>query len=160
MTIGDHPDLADDPNTDIDGDGDMDSADATKDNREAQRDLDYTATLASLTILRNAVSGTATITITPQNQLPGTIRVASPDFDADAPGIQIADDGLTINPVDIKNKEGGRCHGRCHYTQSREHSRGRWCDDNRGESYLDGCLGRGRDDESGGFAGGCGFAVW
>ena len=105
LTIGDHPDLADDPNTDLDGDGDMDSADATKDNREAQRDLDYTATLASLTILRNAVSGTATITITPQNQLPGTIRVASPDFDADAPGIQIADDGLTINPVDIKIKK-------------------------------------------------------
>ena len=105
LTIGDHPDLADDPNTDLDGDGDMDSADATKDNREAQRDLDYTATLASLTILRNAVSGTATITITPQNQLPGTIRVASPDFDADAPGIQIADDGLTLSPVDIKIKK-------------------------------------------------------
>ena len=50
LTIGDHPDLADDPNTDIDGDGDMDDADATKDNREAQRDLDYTATLATLTI--------------------------------------------------------------------------------------------------------------
>ena len=105
LTIGDHPDLADDPNTDLDGDGDMDDDDATKDNREAQRDLDYTATLASLTIPRNAVSGTATITITPQNQLPGTIRVASPDFDADAPGIQIADDGLTINPVDIKIKK-------------------------------------------------------
>ena len=105
LTIGDHPDLADNPSTDLDGDGDMDSADATKDNREAQRDLDYTATLASLTILRNAVSGTATITITPQNQLPGTIRVASPDFDADAPGIQIADDGLTLSPVDIKIKK-------------------------------------------------------
>ena len=107
LIIGDHPDLADDPNTDIDGDGDMDDADATKDNREAQRDVDYSVTLASLTIPRNAVSGTATITITPQNQLPGTIRVASPDFDtdADAPGIQIADDGLTLSPVDIKIKK-------------------------------------------------------
>ena len=107
LIIGDHPDLADDPNTDIDGDGDMDDDDATKDNREAQRDVDYSVTLASLTIPRNAVSGTATITITPQNQLPGTIRVASPDndTDADAPGIQIADDGLTINPVDIKIKK-------------------------------------------------------
>ena len=107
LIIGDHPDLASDPNTDIDGDGDMDDADATKDNREAQRDVDYSVTLASLTIPRNAVSGTATITITPQNQLPGTIRVASPDFDtdADAPGIQIADDGLTLTPVDIKIKK-------------------------------------------------------
>ena len=107
LTIGDHPDLADDPNTDIDGDGDMDDADATKDNREAQRDVDYTVTLATLTIPRRSASGTATITITPKNQLPGTIRVASPDFDtdADAPGIQIADDGLTINPVDIKIKK-------------------------------------------------------
>ena len=107
LIIGDHPDLADDPNTDLDGDGDMDDDDATKDNREAQRDVDYSVTLASLTIPRNAVSGTATITITPQNQLPGTIRVASPDndTDADAPGIQIADDGLTINPVDIKIKK-------------------------------------------------------
>ena len=107
LIIGDHPDLADNPNTDLDGDGDMDDDDATKDNREAQRDLDYTVTLASLTIPRNAVSGTATITITPQNQLPGTIRVASPDndTDADAPGIQIADDGLTLSPVDIKIKK-------------------------------------------------------
>ena len=107
LIIGDHPDLASDPNTDIDGDGDMDDADATKDNREAQRDVDYSVTLASLTIPRNAVSGTATITITPQNQLPGTIRVASPDndTDADAPGIQIADDGLTLTPVDIKIKK-------------------------------------------------------
>ena len=107
LIIGDHPDLADDPNTDIDDDGDMDDADATKDNREAQRDVDYSVTLASLTIPRNAVSGTATITITPQNQLPGTIRVASPDndTDADAPGIQIADDGLTLSPVDIKIKK-------------------------------------------------------
>ena len=107
LIIGDHPDLASDPNTDLDGDGDMDDDDATKDNREAQRDVDYSVTLASLTIPRNAVSGTATITITPQNQLPGTIRVASPDndTDADAPGIQIADDGLTINPVDIKIKK-------------------------------------------------------
>ena len=117
LIIGDHPDLASDPNTDLDGDGDMDDDDATKDNREAQRDVDYSVTLASLTIPRNAVSGTATITITPQNQLPGTIRVASPDndTDADAPGIQIADDGLTLSPVDIKIKKGGRCHGRCHY---------------------------------------------
>ena len=107
LIIGDHPDLASDPNTDIDGDGDMDDDDATKDNREALRDVDYSVTLASLTIPRNAVSGTATITITPQNQLPGTIRVESPDFDtdADAPGIQIADDGLTISPVDIKIKK-------------------------------------------------------
>ena len=107
LIIGDHPDLADDPNTDLDGDGDMDDDDATKDNREAQRDVDYSVTLATLTILRNAVSGTATITITPKNQLPGTIRVESPDFDtdADAPGIQIADDGLTISPVDIKIKK-------------------------------------------------------
>ena len=105
LIIGDHPDLADNPNTDLDGDGDMDDDDATKDNREAQRDVDYSVTLASLTIPRNAVSGTATITITPQNQLPGTIRVASPDFDADAPGIQIADDGLTLSPVDIKIKK-------------------------------------------------------
>ena len=104
LTIGDHPDLEAEPNTDIDGDGDMDDADATKDNREAQRDLDYTATLTTLTIPRNSVSGTATITITPQNRLPGTIWVASPDFDtdADAPGIQVQDDGLTLNPVDIK----------------------------------------------------------
>ena len=107
LIIGDHPDLASDPNTDLDDDGDMDDDDATKDNREAQRDVDYSVTLASLTIPRNAVSGTATITITPQNQLPGTIRVASPDSDtdADAPGIQIADDGLTLSPVDIKIKK-------------------------------------------------------
>ena len=104
LTIGDHPDLTDDPNTDTDGDGDIDDADATKDNREAQRDLDYTARLTTLTIRRNSVSGTATITITPQSRLPGTIRVAAPDndTDADAPGIQITDDGLTLNPVDIK----------------------------------------------------------
>ena len=107
LIIGDHPDLADNPNTNLDGDGDMDDDDATKDNREAQRDVDYSVTLASLTIPRNAVSGTATITITPQNQLPGTIRIESPDNDTDAnaPGIQIADDGLTINPVDIKIKK-------------------------------------------------------
>ena len=104
LTIGDHPDLTDDPNTDTDGDGDIDDADATKDNREAQRDLDYTARLTTLTIRRNSVSGTAMITITPQSRLPGTIRVAAPDndTDADAPGIQITDDGLTLNPVDIK----------------------------------------------------------
>ena len=107
LIIGDHPDLTSDPNTDTDGDGDIDEADATKDNREAQRDVDYTVTLTTLTIPRNAVSGTATITITPRNQLPGTVRVASPDFDmdSDAPGIQIADDGLTLNPVDIAIKK-------------------------------------------------------
>ena len=107
LTIGNHPDLTDDPNTDTDGDGDIDDADATKDNREAERDLDYTVTLTTLTIPSNAVSGTATITITPRSRLPGTIRVASPDSDtdADAPGIQIEDDGLTLNPVDIKIKK-------------------------------------------------------
>ena len=107
LIIGDHPDLEDDPNTDTDGDGDIDDADAIKDNREARRDVDYSVTLATLTIPRRSVSGTATITITPQNQLPGTIRIASPDndTDADAPGIQIADDGLTIGPVDIKIKK-------------------------------------------------------
>ena len=107
LIIGDHPDLTDDPNADTDGDGDMDDADATKDNREAQRDVDYTVTLATLTIPKESASGTATITITPKNKLPGTIRVESPDFDtdADAPGIQIEDDGLTINPVDIKIKK-------------------------------------------------------
>ena len=94
LIIGDHPDLTSDPNTDTDGDGDMDDADATKDNREAQRDIDYTARPATLTIPRRSATGTATITITPRNQLPGTIRIASPDFDTDAAGIQIADDGL------------------------------------------------------------------
>ena len=106
LIIGDHPDLTQVPNTDTDGDGDIDQTDATKDNREAQRDMDYAVTLATLTIPRNAVSGMVTITITPQNQLPGTIRVESLDFDTDAPGIQIADDGLTINPVDIRIKKG------------------------------------------------------
>ena len=105
LIIGDHPDLTSDPNTDTDGDGNMDDDDATKDNREAQRDVDYTVTLATLTIPRRSATGTATITITPQNQLPGTIRIASPDFDTDAAGIQIADDGLTLNPVDIKIKK-------------------------------------------------------
>ena len=107
LIIGDHPDLASDPNTDLDGDGDIDDDDATKDNREALRDVDYSVTLATLTIPRRSVSGTATITITPQNRLPGTIRIASPDndTDADAPGIQIADDGLTISPMDIKIKK-------------------------------------------------------
>ena len=84
LIIGDHPDLGPNPNADTNGDGTIDDADATKDNREAQRDLDYTVTLATVTIPRNAVSGTATITITPQNRLPGTIRVESPDFDTDA----------------------------------------------------------------------------
>ena len=107
LTIGNHPDLTYDPNTDTDGDGDIDDADATKDNREAERDLDYTVTLTRLTIPSNSVSGTATITITPRSRLPGTIWVASPDndTDADAPGIQIEDDGLTLNPVDIKIKK-------------------------------------------------------
>ena len=105
LTIGDHPDLESDPNADTNSDGNIDSADATKDNREAERDLDYTVTLATLTIPRNAVSGTATITITPKNQLPGTIRVASPDSDAAVPGIQIEDGGLTLSPVDIKIKK-------------------------------------------------------
>ena len=108
LIIGDHPDLIDTPNADTDGDGDIDDADATKDNREAQRDVDYTVRLATLTIPQESVSGTATITITPKNKLPGTIRVESPDFDtdADAPGIQIEDDGLTIHPVDIRIKKG------------------------------------------------------
>ena len=107
LIVGDHPDLTSDPNTDTDGDGDVDAADATKDNREAQRDVDYTVTLGRLTIPRKAVSGTTTITLTPRNQLPGTVRIASPDFDldADAPGIQIADDGLTLNPVDLAIKK-------------------------------------------------------
>ena len=107
LTIGNHPDLTDDPNTDGDGDGDIDYADATKDNREAERDLDYAVTLTTLTIPAGSVSGMATITITPQSRLPGTIRVASPDndTDADAPGIQIEDDGLTLSPVDIKIKK-------------------------------------------------------
>ncbi|MDE2807006.1 MAG: putative Ig domain-containing protein [Gemmatimonadota bacterium] len=105
LTIGDHPDLESDPNADTNSDGNIDSADATKDNREAERDLDYTVALATLTIPRNAVSGTATITITPKNQLPGTIRVASPDNDAAVPGIQIGDGGLTLSPVDIKIKK-------------------------------------------------------
>ena len=98
LTIGDHPDLNSTPNSDTDDDGDRDDADATKDNREAQRDLDYTVTLATLTIPRNSVSGTATITITPRNRLPGTIRVESP-------GVQFGDDELTIHPVDIKIKK-------------------------------------------------------
>ncbi|MYC72415.1 MAG: T9SS type A sorting domain-containing protein [Gemmatimonadetes bacterium] len=104
LTIGDHPDLGPNPNADTNGDGTIDDADATKDNREAQRDLDYTVTLATLTIPRNQVSGTATITITPKNRLPGTIRVATPDSDANNAGIQIAN-GLTIRPLDIKMKK-------------------------------------------------------
>jgi hypothetical protein len=101
LTIGDHPDLGPNPNADTNGDGTIDNADATKDNREAQRDLDYTVTLVPLTIPRNKVSGTATITITPRNRLPGTIRVATPDSDANNAGIQIAS-GLTVRPLDIK----------------------------------------------------------
>ena len=104
LTIGDHPDLGPNPNADANGDGTIDDADATKDNREAQRDLDYTVTLATLTIPRNQVSGTATITITPRNRLPGTIRVATPDSDANNAGIQIAD-GLTVRPLDLKIKK-------------------------------------------------------
>ena len=45
LTIGDHPDLEDIPNADTNEDGTIDDADATKDNREAQRDLDYTVDL-------------------------------------------------------------------------------------------------------------------
>ncbi len=105
LTIGDHPDLGANPNADVNGDGRIDGADATKDNREAQRDLDYAVTLATLTIPRNAASGTATITITPKNQSPGTIRLASPDGDANVDGIQIRDTGLTLSPVDIKIKK-------------------------------------------------------
>ena len=104
LTISDHPDLAPNPNADTNGDGTIDDADATKDNREAQRDLDYTVTLARLTIPRNKVSGTATIIITPRNRLPGTIRVATPDSDANNAGIQIAN-GLTVRPLDIKIKK-------------------------------------------------------
>ena len=42
------------------------------------------------------MSGTATITITPKNRLPGTIRVAASDSDAN---------GLTVGPLDIKIKK-------------------------------------------------------
>ena len=104
LTIGDHPDLGPNPNADTNDDDTIDDADATKDNREAQRDLDYTVTLATLTIPRNKVSGTATITIAPRNRLPGTIRVATPDSDANNDGIQIAN-GLTVRPLDIKIKK-------------------------------------------------------
>ena len=104
LTIGDHPDLGAKPK-DTDGD-DLDDEDATKDNREAQRDLDYTVKLATLTIPKNSASGTATITITPLGRLPGTIRIASPDNDNDATnGIQIEESGLTLEPVDIKIKK-------------------------------------------------------
>ena len=105
LIIGDRTDLGASPNTDTDRDGDMDDADATKDNREAQRDLDYTVKLATLTIPRNSASGTATITITPRSRLPGTIRLEAPDNDAVAEGIQIEDGGLTLKPVDIKIKK-------------------------------------------------------
>ena len=104
LIIGDHP-LEATPNADIDEDGDMDDADATKDNREAQRDLDYTVKLARLTIPKNSASGTATITITPKSRLPGTIRLEAPDNDAVAEGIQIEEGGLTLKPVDIKIKK-------------------------------------------------------
>ena len=115
----------------------MDDDDATKDNREAQRDVDYSVDAGRVwTIPRNAGGrGTATITITPKNQLPGTIRVASPDndTDADAPGIQIADDGLTLSPVDIRIKKEVAATADA-ITLSQESIReGRWCDDNRGE---------------------------
>ncbi len=101
LIIADHPDLTDVPNTDADDNGRIDDADATKDNREARRDVDYTVMLTTLTIPINSVSGTATLTITPKNRLPGTIRVATPDNDAGTAGIQTAD-GLAIDPVDIK----------------------------------------------------------
>ena len=104
LIIGDHP-LEATPNADIDEDGDMDDADATKDNREAQRDLDYTVKLARLTIPKNSASGTATITITPKSRLPGTIRLEAPDNDAVEEGIQIEEGGLTLKPVDIKIKK-------------------------------------------------------
>ena len=105
LIIGDHPELEATPNTDEDGDGDMDDDDATKDNREAQRDLDYTVRLTTLTIPRNSASGTATITITPKSRLPGTIRLESPDNDTRVDEIQIEDGGLTLKPVDIKIKK-------------------------------------------------------
>ena len=105
LVIGDHPDLDDVPNADTNGDGAIDDDDATETNREAQRDLDYFVRLTSLTIPRGSVSGTATITITPDNRLPGTIRVQAPDRDGNASGIQIAADGLTLNPVDIYIKK-------------------------------------------------------
>ncbi len=105
LTIVDHPALTGNPNSDTDGSGAIDYTDATKDNREAQRDVDYTVRLTTLTIPRNSVSGTATITITPRNQLPGTIRVASLDSDAAVAGVQIKENGLTIHPVDIKIKK-------------------------------------------------------
>ena len=47
LTIGDHPDLGANP---------TDDADATKGNREAQRDLDYTVKVATLTIPKNSAS--------------------------------------------------------------------------------------------------------
>lgn len=95
LIIGDHPNLGATPNADTNGDGTIDNADATKDNREAQRDVDYTVTLATLTIPSDSVSGTATITITPRSQLPGTIRVEGIGGE------------LPIDPVDIKIKKEG-----------------------------------------------------
>ena len=106
LTIGAHPDLGAKPNDDTNDDDKIDDADATKGNREAQRDLDYTVKLATLTIPKNSASGTATITITPLGRLPGTIRIASPDNDNDPTnGIQIEEGGLTLEPVDIKIKK-------------------------------------------------------
>ena len=105
LIIGDHPDLGPRPDDDTNDDGKIDDADATKDNREAQRDLDYTVKLARLTIPKNSASGTATITITPKSRLPGTIRLEAPDNDAVEVGIQIEDGGLTLKPVDIKIKK-------------------------------------------------------
>ena len=98
LVINDHPDLTGAPNSDTNGDGTINDADATKDNREAQRDLDYSVTLATLTIPRRSVSGTATITITPRNRLPGTIRVGAPASDASALGLE-------IQPLDLKIKK-------------------------------------------------------
>ena len=47
--------------------------------RSAKRDVDYTATLRSITIRRSQVSGKATITITPLNEGVGVIRIAPED---------------------------------------------------------------------------------
>ena len=105
LTIGDHPDLGPVPNSDTNDDGQTNDDDATADNREALRDLDYMITLATITIPRNSVSGTATITVTPNRRLPGTIRLEVPDRDASTEGIQLTSGGLTVRPVDIKIKK-------------------------------------------------------
>ena len=115
LTIGDHPDLGPVPNSDTNDDGQTNDDDATADNREALRDLDYMITLATITIPRNSVSGTATITVTPNRRLPGTIRLEVPDRDASTEGIQLTSGGLTVRPVDIKIKKEGRCYSRYHH---------------------------------------------